>query len=76
LASPSATQLNGIAACLLDVDDQVRWHRLEQRDPKGRYQTRGGSFCSQHWAYGRTKTGLLMQCKPSSTDTRFRRRAA
>ncbi len=33
LASPSATELNGIAACLLDVNDQVRWHRLEERDP-------------------------------------------
>jgi hypothetical protein len=33
LASPSATELNGIAACLLDVDDRVRWHRLDNRDP-------------------------------------------
>jgi hypothetical protein len=33
LASPSATELDGIAACLLDVDDQVRWQRLEGRDP-------------------------------------------
>jgi hypothetical protein len=33
LASPSATGLDGIAACLMDVDDQVRWQRLEQRDP-------------------------------------------
>jgi hypothetical protein len=33
LACPSATELDGIAACLLDVDDQVRWHRIEERDP-------------------------------------------
>ncbi|MBG0565573.1 hypothetical protein [Actinoplanes aureus] len=33
LASPSATELDGIAACLLDVDDEVRRHRLEERDP-------------------------------------------
>jgi hypothetical protein len=33
LASPSATHLNGIAACLLDVEDRQRWHRLESRDP-------------------------------------------
>jgi hypothetical protein len=33
LASPSATGLNGIAACLLDVDDGVRRQRLEDRDP-------------------------------------------
>lgn len=33
LASPSAIELDGIAACLMDVDDQVRWHRLEERDP-------------------------------------------
>ncbi|WP_200212407.1 hypothetical protein [Micromonospora coerulea] len=33
LASPSATELNGIAACLLDVDDRVRWERLDSRDP-------------------------------------------
>jgi hypothetical protein len=33
LASPSATELNGIAACLLDVDDEVRRQRLEGRDP-------------------------------------------
>lgn len=33
LACPSATSLNGIAACLLDVDDRVRHQRLEARDP-------------------------------------------
>jgi hypothetical protein len=33
LASPSATEIDGIAACLVDVDDEVRWHRLEERDP-------------------------------------------
>jgi hypothetical protein len=33
LASPSAIKLAGIAACLLDVDDRVRWERLECRDP-------------------------------------------
>jgi hypothetical protein len=32
LASPSATALDGIAACLLDVEDRVRWQRLEGRD--------------------------------------------
>jgi hypothetical protein len=38
LASPSAIELDGIAACLLDVDDQERWERLERRDP-GRWNT-------------------------------------
>jgi hypothetical protein len=33
LASPSAIQLDGIAACLLDVADDERWRRLEARDP-------------------------------------------
>ncbi|GAA5199291.1 hypothetical protein GCM10023322_74610 [Rugosimonospora acidiphila] len=33
LASPSAIHLDGIAACLLDVADDVRWRRLEHRDP-------------------------------------------
>ena len=33
LASPSATRLNGVAACLQDVDDRERWRRLERRDP-------------------------------------------
>lgn len=33
LASPSAVELNGIAACLLDVDDRLRLQRLEDRDP-------------------------------------------
>lgn len=33
LACPSATELDGIAACLLDVDDRLRWRRLEGRDP-------------------------------------------
>jgi hypothetical protein len=31
-----------------------------------------GAFCSPHWAYGRTSTGVPMQCKPSTTDSRFR----
>ncbi|GIE77021.1 hypothetical protein Aph02nite_29710 [Actinoplanes philippinensis] len=33
LACPSAPLLDGIAACLLDVDDDVRRQRLAQRDP-------------------------------------------
>src|SRR5207253_9418828 len=33
LASPSAIELKGIAACLLDVDDRLRRQRLERRDP-------------------------------------------
>ncbi len=33
LASPSAPLLNGIAVCLVDVDDVDRRQRLEQRDP-------------------------------------------
>ena len=33
LACPSATELDGIAACLVDVDDEVRRRRLEERDP-------------------------------------------
>jgi hypothetical protein len=32
LACPSATELEGIAACLLDVDDRLRW----QRQPSSR----------------------------------------
>jgi hypothetical protein len=39
LACPSAPALNGIAACLLDVDDEVRRQRLARRDP-GRWDTR------------------------------------
>ena len=35
-----------------------------------------GAFCSQHYAYGFTDKGTLMQCKPSATDSRFRWRAA
>ena len=38
LASPSAIELDGIAACLLDVDDLVRWQRLESRDA-GKWNT-------------------------------------
>ncbi|MEV4705148.1 hypothetical protein [Actinoplanes sp. NPDC049316] len=33
LACPSATRLEAIAACLLDVDDEFRESRLEERDP-------------------------------------------
>jgi hypothetical protein len=32
LASPSATQLDGIAVCLVDVDDEERRRRLDRRD--------------------------------------------
>jgi hypothetical protein len=32
LACPSATELDGIAACLLDVDDEERLRRLTARD--------------------------------------------
>ncbi|XVV08240.1 hypothetical protein ACQP2X_25675 [Actinoplanes sp. CA-131856] len=31
LACPSATELDGIAACLVDVDDRERWRRLVDR---------------------------------------------
>jgi type IV secretory pathway VirB10-like protein len=34
-----------------------------------------GAFCSPHYAYGLTVKSVLMQCKPSATDTRFRWRA-
>ncbi|MFC4068294.1 hypothetical protein [Actinoplanes subglobosus] len=39
LACPSAAALDGIAACLLDVDDDVRRRRLTERDP-GRWDAR------------------------------------
>jgi cytoskeletal protein RodZ len=35
-----------------------------------------GAFCSQHWAYGWTKTGKRMRCTTTATDSRFRWRAA
>ena len=35
-----------------------------------------GAFCSPHWAFGYTVGGVLMQCKPSATDTKFRWRQA
>jgi hypothetical protein len=35
-----------------------------------------GAFCSPHYAFGYTSGGVLMQCKPSTTDTAFRWRAA
>jgi hypothetical protein len=35
-----------------------------------------GAFCADHWAYGRTSTGRLMQCTTTATDSRFRWRAA
>lgn len=37
LASPSATHLDGVAACLLDVADDERLRRLEHRD-RGKWQ--------------------------------------
>jgi hypothetical protein len=33
LAAPSATRLDGVAACLLDVADEERLSRLRRRDP-------------------------------------------
>jgi hypothetical protein len=36
LASPSAPQLDGIAVCLVDVDDEERRQRLDRRD-RGRW---------------------------------------
>src|SRR5256885_892800 len=35
-----------------------------------------GAFCSPRGAYGYTVNGVLMQCKPSATDSRNRWRAA
>jgi hypothetical protein len=40
------------------------------------YTVRPGAFCSERGAYGRTNAGTLMQCKTSSTDSRYRWRAA
>ncbi|MEU4155300.1 hypothetical protein [Actinoplanes sp. NPDC026670] len=48
LACPSAPELNGIAACLLDVDDEVRRQRLAQRDP-GRWDA-GATEAFIGWA--------------------------
>lgn len=35
-----------------------------------------GAFCSEHGDYGLTSKGKLMKCKTSSTDSRYRWRAA
>ncbi|MFB8767014.1 serine/threonine kinase [Nocardiopsis alba] len=35
-----------------------------------------GSFCSQHWQFGRTNNGTLMQCTTTAEDSRFRWRSA
>ena len=35
-----------------------------------------GAFCSQHWQYGHTSKGTLMQCTTTAEDERFRWRAA
>lgn len=35
-----------------------------------------GAFCDEHWQYGYTAKGTLMQCTPKAGDDRFRWRAA
>ncbi|MFW5417791.1 serine/threonine kinase [Nocardiopsis sp. CNT-189] len=35
-----------------------------------------GAFCDEHWQYGHTAKGTLMQCTPKAGDDRFRWRAA
>jgi hypothetical protein len=35
-----------------------------------------GAFCGDHYAFGYTSAGTLMQCKTSASDSRFRWRAA
>lgn len=35
-----------------------------------------GAFCSQHWQFGHTSKGTLMQCTTTAEDERFRWRAA
>ncbi|MFL1379533.1 MULTISPECIES: serine/threonine kinase [unclassified Nocardiopsis] len=35
-----------------------------------------GAFCSQHWQYGYTTAGTLMQCTTTAADSRFRWRQA
>jgi hypothetical protein len=37
-----------------------------------RYRVSPGAFCSERGWYGKTKTGLTMRCKTSSTDSRYR----
>lgn len=37
---------------------------------------RAGAFCSEHGDYGLTSKGTLMKCKTSSTENRYRWRAA
>jgi len=44
--------------------------------PSTSYGVTPGAFFAEHYAYGYTSAGTLMQCKPSATDTRFRWRAA
>ncbi|WP_150240956.1 serine/threonine kinase [Nocardiopsis quinghaiensis] len=35
-----------------------------------------GAFCSEHWRYGYTSAGTLMQCTTTAEDSRFRWRKA
>nr|WP_161631986.1 DUF4190 domain-containing protein [Nocardiopsis baichengensis] len=35
-----------------------------------------GAYCDEHWQYGYTEDGTLMQCTTTATDDRFRWRSA
>jgi hypothetical protein len=62
LASPSAPQLQGIAVCLLDVDDRERIRRLERRDPGFWDRERRQSFLG--WAHWHREHAADPQSRP------------
>ena len=48
----------------------------EQVEPRKKnwvnYRVSPGAFCSERGWWGRSKTGLTMRCKTTSTDSRYR----
>jgi len=40
------------------------------------YTVHPGAYCAEHWSYGYTSAGTLMQCTTTSSDSRFRWRSA
>jgi len=50
LATPSASRLDGISACLLDCDDETRIERLRSRGPAWRARSRGDVDAYLSWA--------------------------
>jgi len=69
----SALALTGVVAVAAPAQASPSALHAEKSKKKWvKYRVSPGAFCSERGWYGKTRTGLVMRCKTTSSDSRYR----